>query len=202
MSTGERAHSDRGDDARAPRIRGFEPHCELEFSPMIDEPRAREVAIGAFESEGVVLGGARELSEGWFFPCVTKGVQIFAGVIVNKATCRSLRVMTHSAMERDPTLYDRGYQFEVYDLVVLTVGNLDGTVRVLHALHEVTVDTYYKNDRVYRVGRGLTETEVRERLSRLPCVFSGRFDFCMEELEQAREAGWFSFKVFEYRGKE
>ena len=31
---------------------------------MIDEPRAREVAKGAFEAEEVVLGGAREA--GWF----------------------------------------------------------------------------------------------------------------------------------------
>ena len=53
-----------------------------------------------------------------------------------------------------------------------------------------------------RVGRGLTEAEVDERLSRLPCVFSGSFDFGMEKLEQARQANWVSFKVFEYRGKE
>jgi hypothetical protein len=105
-------------------------------------------------------------------------------------------------MASDLTLYDRGYQFDRYDLVVLTVDNLDETVRVLHALHMVTMDTYYKNDRVYRVGRGFTEAEVRERLSRLPCVFSGQFVFRIEKLEQAREAGWFSFKVFEYRGKE
>ena len=180
----------------------YEPHCELEFGSMIDEPQAREVAKGAFEPDGVVLGGARELSEGWFFPCVTKGVQVFAGVIVNKTTCRPLPVMVHSPMASDLTLYDRGYQFSAYDLVVLTVENLDETVRVLHGLHIVTVDTYYKNDRVYRVGRGLTEAEVRERLLRLPCVFSGRFDSGIEKLEQARAAGWFSFKVFEYRGKE
>jgi len=73
---------------------------------------------------------------------------------------------------------------------------------VLHAVHEVTVDTYYKNERVYRVGRGLTEAEVRERLSRLPCIFSGRLDFQIDILEEARQAGWFSFKLFEYRGKE
>jgi hypothetical protein len=169
---------------------------------MIDEPRAREVAQGAFEAEEVVLGGVRELNDGWFFPCVTKGTQLFTGVIVNRKTGRPLRVVTRSPMENDLTLYDRGYQFDKYDLVVLTVDNLDETVRVLHALHEVTVDTYYKNDRVYRVGRRLTEAEVRERLSRLPCVFSGRFGFGIEKLEQVREAGWFSFKVFEYRGKE
>lgn len=168
---------------------------------MFDEPRAREVAIGAFEAGEVVLGDARELNDGWFLPCVAKGFQHFTGVIVNKRTGRPLHVMTHSPMANDLTLYDRGYQFDVYDLVVLTVENLDETVRVLHALHEVTLDVYYKNDRVYRVGRGLTEAEVRERLSRLPCVFSGRFDFGIEMLEQAREAGWFSFKVFEYRGK-
>jgi hypothetical protein len=50
--------------------------------------------------------------------------------------------------------------------------------------------------------RGLTEAEVRQRLSRLPCVFSGRFDFGIEKLEHAREAGWFTVKVLEYRGKE
>jgi hypothetical protein len=75
-------------------------------------------------------------------------------------------------------------------------------VHVLTALHIVSVDTYYKNDRVYRVGRPLTEAEVRERLSQLPAVFSGRFAFHIDKLEQAREAGWFSFKVFEYRGKQ
>ena len=132
---------------------------------MIDEPRAREVAKGAFEAEEVVLGGARELNDGWFFPCVTKGTQLFTGVIVNKKTGRPLRVMTHSPMERDLNLYDRGYHFDEYDLVVLTVENLDESVRVLHALHEITVDKYYKNGRVYRVGRPLTEPEVRERLS-------------------------------------
>jgi hypothetical protein len=57
---------------------------------MIDEPQAREMAEGAFEFEKVVLGGARELNDGWFFPCVTKGTQIFTGVTVNKKTGRTL----------------------------------------------------------------------------------------------------------------
>lgn len=186
----------------APRSTRSTLGFQLEFRSMIDEPPAREVAKGAFESDDVVLGGARELSDGWFFPCVTKGVQIFTGVIVNKATSHPLPVMMHSPLARDLTLYDRGYQFDKYDLVVLSVENLEKTVRVLHFLREITMDTYYKYDRVYRVGRELTETEVRERLLRLPCVFSGRFDHGIDKLEQAREAGWFSFKVFEYRGKE
>ena len=40
--------------------------------------------------------------------------------------------------ERDPTLYDRGYQFDSYDLVVLTIEDLHETVRALCALHLMT----------------------------------------------------------------
>ncbi|MBB3751597.1 hypothetical protein FHT44_004092 [Mycolicibacterium sp. BK634] len=168
---------------------------------MIDEAEARELGEGAFDDGEVVLGEARELNDGWFFPCVTKGFTLHTGVIVNKETGRPLRLMVHSSLHNDPALYDRGYHFNDYDLVVLTVENADEAVRVLHTLHEVTTDKYYKNDRVYRVGRALTEEEVRERLSHLPCIFSGHFALHLDLLEQAREAGWFSFKAFEYRGK-
>lgn len=168
---------------------------------MVNEAEARVAAENALDTSEVVFGGAVELAQGWFFPCVTKQADIYHGVIVNKTTGQSLPVLRHSSIATDLDLYDRGYQFEHYDLVVLEVVNTEETVGVLHALHEVTVDTYYKNGRVYRVGRALTEAEVRERLSDLPCVFSGRFDFRLAELEHARTAGWFSFKIFEYRGK-
>lgn len=173
----------------------------LASGSMIDEPQARRVAQDAVDAGSVVLGPVRELTDGWFFPCVTKGADFLDGVVVNKTTSRALPVRTYSPLSRDVTLYDRGYHYHAYDLVVLAVDNVDEAVRVLHTLHEVTTDTYYRNDRVYRVGRALTEDEVRSRLTHLPCVFSGHFEMRIDELEQAREAGWFTFKLFEYRGK-
>lgn len=170
---------------------------------MIDEPTARELAKADFEADGTevaVLGNARELELGWFFPVITKERDIYSSVIVDKGTGRVLRVIGGS-LDRDPTLYDRGYQYEVYDIVVLSVANLDETVSILVALHEVTVDVYYRYGRVYRVGRGLTEAEVRARLQSLPAVFSGRATFMIERFEEARQKGWFEFKTFEYRGK-
>lgn len=59
--------------------------------------------------------------------------------------------------DNDPTLYDRGYQYDRYDLVVLAIADLEQTVQVIDVLHVVTVDTYDKNDRADRVGRPLTE---------------------------------------------
>jgi hypothetical protein len=169
---------------------------------MIEQSRAQELAEAAFEFDEVVLGAARELDQGWFFPCIAKRSRLFAGVIVNKETGRHLLVMTESSLARDLTLYDVGYQFERYDVVVLTIEDLDEAVRTLLGLGDVTVDTYYRYGRVYRVGRRLTEAEVRERLSTLPAVFSNRLAFNLESLEHAREQGWFEFKALEYRGKE
>jgi hypothetical protein len=169
---------------------------------MIDEARARELGKAGFDSDDVVLGGARELTDGWFFPCISKRSRLFTGVIVNKETGRPLLVKAHSPMERDPALYDRGYQFEQYDLVILTIADWEETVRTIDAMHFVTRDTYYKHERVWRVGRQLTEAEVRERLSTLPAIFAGRIEHRLEDLERAREAGWFEFKLLEYRGRE
>ena len=42
--------------------------------------------------------------------------------------------MVECVQGNDLTLYDRGYQFDNYDLVVLTVEDLDQTVHVLTAL--------------------------------------------------------------------
>ena len=78
----------------------------------------------------------------------------------------------------------------------------EATVRTLSEIHFVTVDSYYKYDRVWQVGRKLTAAEIGERLSTLPGIFAGRIDFGLEDLERARDAGAFEFKVLEYRGRE
>jgi hypothetical protein len=124
-----------------------------------------------------------------------------AGVIVNADTGRTLQVLAGSSLERDPSLYDRGFQFEAYDVVVLAVANLDETVRAMLGLGERVLDVYYRNDRVYRVGRMLTEDEVRERLSDLPAVFTGSPAYRLDQLDTALRAGWFEYRLFESRPK-
>jgi len=166
---------------------------------MIDEPAAREIAQTNLSPDEAVLGVARELEQGWYFPCVMKVVDTFAGVIVNKADGRCIHVMVDSPTSRDPTLYDRGYQFVFYDLVVLSVEDLEQAVHVLHALHPTIVDTYYKFDRVYRVRRGMTEDEIRDRIQGLPSVFTVALTYQIDRLEEARDEGWFSFRLLEYR---
>jgi hypothetical protein len=165
---------------------------------MIDEARAREIAMAKLDAGEVVLGPGSELESGWRFPCISKKGWPLAGVIVDKQSGRVLRVMEDSPLDRDLTLYDRGYRFEACDVVVLTVADLDATVYTMKALRDVVVDVYYRYNRVYRVGRRITEDEIRERLTSLPAVFTCHLPFHIDELEKAREAGSFTFKIFEY----
>jgi hypothetical protein len=167
---------------------------------MVDEPQARELANAAFGSTKVVLGEARELNHGWFFPCIDKH-DAFGGVTINKQTGRPLRHLSDQ-LDRAVELYDRGFQFEEYDLVVHTVANPDETVGTIALFRTHTVDVYYKYGRVWRVGRPLTADEIRGQLSTLPAIFYCRLNFHLNELERAREAGWFTFEALEYRRRE
>jgi len=170
---------------------------------MIDEAAARELGTAAVTGYvgAAVLGPASTLDQGWYFPVIAKQSVAVAGVVVNAETGRALPVMPGSSLERDPSLYDRGFQFAAYDLAVLSITNIDETVRAMLGLGERILDVYYRNDRVYRVGRRLTEDEVRERLSRLPAVFTGSPTYNLEELDAALRAGWFDYRLFESRPK-
>jgi len=85
---------------------------------MIEEPAARELAKVALESDEVVLGDARELREGWFFPCIAKKNRLLVGVVINKTTGRDLLTMSIYPLERTLELYHLGYQFLEYDVVI------------------------------------------------------------------------------------
>jgi hypothetical protein len=56
----------------------------------------------------------------------------------------------------------------------------------------------YEHGVVWRTKwNALTEAEVRQRLRKLPCVFTGA-GLDIESLENARTSGWFTFKALEY----
>lgn len=165
---------------------------------MVGAEEAREKALAACGSDDVALGSARELETGWHFPLVAR-TPALAGVIVDKRFGRASVLHPDSSLDRDPTLYDRGYQWDAYDVVVLTVEDVDATARTLLVLRELTVDAFYEDGRVRRIRREVTEDEIRERLTSLPAVFWGGLSNDAEAFEKARAAGWFTFKLLEHR---
>lgn len=165
---------------------------------MIDEPRARELALAAIAHEGVVLGDARETEQGWFFPWVT-GLIGCKGVIIHKQTGGAFHLGSAFTVERDIALYDRGYQYEQYDLVILAIRDLDATRRAVGRLPLQVIEPKYEHGQVWRIPKTMTDLERWKRLDKLPCIFPALRLYFHLEVHEARRERWFEFEALEYR---
>jgi hypothetical protein len=97
-------------------------------------------------------------------------------------------------------MYDRGYQFERYDLVILAIRELEATRRAVGQLPLTVVKPTYEHGQVWRVPRTMTDLERWKLLDTLPCVLPAlSLYFHLELLEEVRREGWFEFEVLEYR---
>jgi hypothetical protein len=122
------------------------------------------------------------------------------GVIVNKLTGKIFSLGSAFPVERDLEFYDRGYQFERYDLVVLDVLDLDAALDVLLQIAPTAIEPTYEHGTVWRIPRLLTRHQLRDRMTCLPCVFEDvALYFQVEALEAARAAGILRCEVLEYR---
>jgi len=163
---------------------------------MIDEVDARKLAEGRVGPD-VPLGAARELREGWLFPRQEIGSN---GLIVNKKTGRIFELGSAFPVERDLSLYDLGYQFDRYDLVILKINDLDATRRSVGRLPLQVVEPKYEHGQVWRIPKTMTDLERWKRLEKLPCIFPAlSLYFQVEVLEEARREGWYEFEALEYR---
>lgn len=166
---------------------------------MIDEVQARQLAERSCTSDDVSLGPARELREGWFFPWRTARVGC-SGVIVNKRTGRLLHLGSAFPVERDLAMYDRGYQFDTYDLVIVAVHDREATCRAIAKLHPTVVEPTYEHGQVWRVPKPIPERDLRSRLEKLPCVFPAMTLYHhLEVLEEVRRERWFEFEALELK---
>jgi hypothetical protein len=166
---------------------------------MFDEPHARSLAHASVV-ERQPLGPARELDDGWFFPFYKEAQLGSHGVVVNKRTGAILRLGSAFPVDRDLMFYDRGFQFERYDLVVTVVHDMRAARRAVASLPLDVVEATYENGRVVRAPRTLTDMERKQWLEKLPCVFPAvALSFHYEVLERVRRERWFEFVALEYR---
>ena len=164
---------------------------------MFDESSARVIAQQMLSAPDVALGDARELREGWFFSLRTARIGS-NGMIVNKRTGRVLHLGSAFPIDRDLELYDRGYQFERYDLVILAVHDTKATRSAIGKLGLKVLTPTYEHGQVWRVPRSMTDPEIGSRLEKLPCIFPAvSLYFRLEALEEARRERWFDFEALE-----
>jgi hypothetical protein len=144
----------------------------------------------------------QELRDGWFFALQTpkSSIGASAGLVVNKNTGKTLEVGLGGRLAHDLELYDKGYQFEMYDLVVLEVCDLEHTLDILADLGICVIEPEFEHGVVWRVPRALTRGQLGRRLRRIPCIFERvNLRHRAERLEEARQTGYFRFEALENR---
>jgi hypothetical protein len=89
---------------------------------MIERDTARSLAQKAVP-DGRVIDPERftETRAGWYFPYSPTDLIGSNGVIVHKTTGRALVLGSAFSVERDMRAFDDGFQFKLYDLVVLEI---------------------------------------------------------------------------------
>ncbi len=173
---------------------------------MFDRATAREIA-GQTIPKGVRIDdeAVRELQQGWFFPyrCTDDAVAGTQGIVVNKTTGKLFSLGSAFPVERDLVLYDAGYQFERYDLVITRIANVERCLDTMEKLAISIVEPEVEHGRVWKIPRALTRKELRARLARLPCVFGNQaLYFHADKLERARAEKTFQFEFSEFRSAE
>ncbi|MBA3461485.1 MAG: hypothetical protein H0T46_16105 [Deltaproteobacteria bacterium] len=118
---------------------------------------------------------------------------------MNKQTGKLFHLGSAVPPERDLDLYDRGYQFDSYDLTILAVRDREKTLQALRKLRLTVVEPTEEHGVVWKIPRGLTNAELAELLQRLPRELPAvSLYFVAEVLEDARSAGHFTFHIQEH----
>jgi hypothetical protein len=123
-------------------------------------------------------------------------------VIVHKQTGRAFVLGSAFPVERDIRAFDEGFQFELYDLVILEIIDRPRTVDTLAAVGPTVTTPEYKDGTVWRIPHRLSKREIDLRISeKLPVLFPElRLYFCIEVLQEARDHRYFRFEAIECRG--
>lgn len=142
-----------------------------------------------------------ETREGWYFPYRVDGEVLVgsSGVIVNKQSgaCRVLG--SAFSVERDIAAYDEGFQFDSYDLTIVSIADLARTLDALEKIGPSIVEPEVAHGTVWKIARPLTRKELRSRLATLPCTFVDvRLYFRIEVLQEVRRSRTFVFEAREH----
>jgi hypothetical protein len=179
---------------------------------MIERDAARALAQKAVhDRQGSVSSGHllvidpdrfTETREGWYFPYSPAPPDLMGstGVIVHKRTGRVFVLGSAFSVERDIRAFDEGFQFEIYDLVILEIMDRERTVDTLVTVGPTVITPEYEYGTVWRIPHRLSKQEIELRLAKLPVVFPqiGLY-FCIEALQVARDNQYFQFEALECR---
>jgi len=177
---------------------------------MISFEDAKTIALGELGADCALLEeSTSEKPYGWYF-CFqskkfleTKNVRDSlagsGGFIVEKTDGRVFHFGSAYSLERNLRAYEAGFKFELYDLIVKRVRNLEQTVSLLNKLDMTYTVPEVEHGVEWKVPKHYTQKQIKQRLEKLPATFEKqRFYFRFEVFEEINLARCCEYEIQEH----
>jgi len=168
---------------------------------MISFEDAKLIALNEIGEDCALLNEETlEKSYGWYF-CFqskrfleTKNLSDMlagsGGFVVEKVDGRVFRFGSAYSLERNLRAYEAGFKFELYDLIVESVRNVEQTVLLLNKLDMTYVVPEVEHGVEWKIPKHYTQKQIKQRLEKLPATFEKQqFYFRFEVFEEINLAG-------------
>ena len=178
---------------------------------MITFEEAKQIALDRIGPDCALIDDATmEKSYGWYFCYQSKAyVQSgdfrdmligSGGFIVEREDGDVFEFGSAYPLERNLAAYEAGFKYDTYDLTILSVSDIQQTVRLLLSLNMTYVVPEEAYGTMWRIPQGYTEVQIRSALASLPHTFSDQqFYFRFEEFSAIDKAGCCRYQLHGHR---
>ncbi len=178
---------------------------------MITFEEAKQIALDKIRPDCALIDDATmEKSYGWYFRYQSKAYiqsgdvrdMLFGsgGFIVERDDGYVFEFGSAYPLERNLVAYEAGFKYETYDLTILSVSDIQQTVRLLLSLRMKYVIPEEENGTVWKIPRGYTEVQIRSALTSLPYTFlDQKFHFQYEVFLSIDKAGCCKYQLHGHR---
>ena len=177
---------------------------------MLTYEEARRIAEAHAGKLVLMEEAIREEPFGWYFVAQSRAyvetrklehmLVGSGGFVVDRETGRVHEFGSAHPLERNLRAYAKGFRYSRYDLTILSVRDLDTTVRLLKDLQMTYVEPEEAYGVVWRIPKEYRASQLRKFLHQLPYTFSGyNFFYSVEVFEEIDEADCCTYELREHQ---
>ena len=177
---------------------------------MIDYAQAEKIAIEYIGADcGLVETATLEKPYGWYFCGQSKTYlqtgdvsdMLFGsgGFVVEREEGRIFGFGSLYPLETWFANYEKGFKYDSYDLMIVSVADVKTTVRLLHKLDMNFVVPEIAHGVEWKIPRSYGKIQIQSQLRRLPCIFRNqRFWHRVEVFDDLNASKCCSFELHEH----
>lgn len=171
---------------------------------MITFEQAKEIALSKTGADFILnKNQIIEKPYGWYFCFHSKSDDdiIFGsnGFIVDRDDGSICRFGSAYSLDQNFAAYEAGFKYDLYNLIILSVSDIQKTVQFLRDLNMTYVNSEEENGTIWRIPKDYTVEQIQSALQSLPCTFFDQsFNFAFEKFLKIDKENCCKYKLDGY----